>query len=235
MARGDPIADFAKDLQPTTPKAGWSYLWNGASHALGKAADYTALLPVPTNNNDFFGNKVYYSPNGSASLPGPNPAGDLFFGVEVQMGQPGGHPGQATSDAPDGLEHFAIAAFTLSSGGPTSIGNGLLASVNPSPTSDGIDLRVFVNDTDTGFTLDVANDNSKPFSLTLGTLHAGDTIYVAVGPRATDSFDAFALSYQIDQPTTAVPEPCSLTLGSLGVLGMLGVGWRRWAGGWMMG
>jgi hypothetical protein len=204
-AEGGIIADFGADMQPGTPKAGWSYLWNPTGVALGDAAGYANLDAVAQPNS------IFYDTNGSPTIPGPDPGAYLFFGANSTTGY--GHPGRGSAQASDGLEHYAIAGFTVSTSGQYSIVDSDLTTTNSSIY--GIHVRIFVNDIDTGVNVYTGSgDQSVSFNTDLGFLSAGDTIYVAVGAGAIDYQDAFNLEYQISGPT--VPEPSSLVLFALG-------------------
>jgi hypothetical protein len=104
-----------------------------------------------------------------------------------------------------------------------AITNGTLTNVDTS--TDGLDLRIYVNSSPTpvfsGITSPGQN-SSLSFAPSLGNLNAGDTIYVAIGPRDIDSFDAFALEYGIEFTDRVIPEPTTLVGSMLLALGWLG-------------
>jgi hypothetical protein len=209
------VADFAADLQPDTPTAGWSYLWNVNGGVIGDPANYDLLLAVPQPN------PFYYDLDGGSTLPRDAPAAYAFFGLSgVSTQLPGGHPGRGSSQAADGLEHYVIAAYTLSASGQTSIVNSQLTTADAS--FDGLDVRVFVNMLDTGLVALAGPGfgSSTSFDIDLGPLNAGDTIYVAIGARANDFNDSFHLQYQIEQQQHVVPEPASMTIFGGGFVAM---------------
>ena len=224
LARGEiVVADFGADLQETTPKPGWNYLWN-ANGPIGSSADYVALLATPAGST-WFENRPYYTPDGLADIGHAEPAADLYFGLNGLSGTlgPGGHPGRGSKQDSLGIERYAIAAFALSStNGPTAIRGALNV---PTPDGDGDHLRVFVNNSETLFNLDVPHSTSRSFNLDLGVLQGGDIIYVAVGPKNADYFDGFYLNYQIIQQS--VPEPVTLTMLGIGSLCIVGYGRHR--------
>jgi PA14 domain len=206
------VYDFRADLQPTTPKTGWQYLWN-ANGPIGNASNYVPLGATPPGSN-FFGNLPYYTRDGSPALPRAEPAAYVHFGLEAPNPadpshpnlDPGGHPGRGSSQDPNGIERYAIASATLPSGGSTVLLGSL--STRYGNSTDGIHARVFINNGDTGINVDVPALSTKSFQFQLGTLNAGDRIYVAIGAKASDFGDTFALSYQILQsPSPLPPDP----------------------------
>ena len=72
---------------------------------------------------------------------------------------------------------------------------------------DGVDVQVLRNNTVVGGT-SVGNGGTDDFDMRLGELSAGDTIYVAVGPKTTDGADSFALDFSLEY----VPLPTSIAV-----------------------
>lgn len=211
------LASFERDLQPLNPPPGWSYLWNSAG-AIGNPLNYTRLLPVTAS-------RFYYTGNGNPP-PAPAPAAFVYIGLDP-FGNPGGHAGLGSNRIESGgIERFAIAAYILSTSNSIAITNGLLTNVDPSATSfnsDGLSLQVYVNSTLIVNTFTAPGfNNSADFSADLGNLNAGDTIYVAVGGRNADFYDAFRLQYSIEA-VEAIPESEPFTILSTSILVGLGV------------
>lgn len=213
-ARAAIFTSFQGAMQPGTPASGWSYLWN-SNDLIGIPALYTPLLPTTHES-------AYYDEDGVDGLPTPGTDNFVFMGLvdtsaPTTGGMPGGHPGSGPDQASSGgIARFAIAAYTLPTGGNISITNSLLMNadtVTQGGSVDGLDVQVFVNDNPTPFAASstVAGAlSSTTFDINLGTLSAGDIIYVGIGPRANDLADSFALEYDID--ISAVPEPSSLLI-----------------------
>src|SRR4051812_46337432 len=88
------ITSFKTAFQPTTPAAGWSYLWN-KNGSIGTPANYVPLLATAAGN---------YTSDGTDTLPAATPARFIVFG-QVD-GAPGGHPGTGVNDAGSGgIDH----------------------------------------------------------------------------------------------------------------------------------
>lgn len=216
------VADFRDDLQPTSPKAGSAYYWN-SSGPVGLIGNYSALLP--TTHADH-----WYDVDGVAGLPSGGPGAYANFGIVptglglVDEGLSGGHPGRGTGDVGAGFERFVIAAYTLSVAGDVTISGGILR--NAAPSTDGLSLLVFVNDTLVPILSGSTNSgmsSSFAFSPYLGSLGIGDVIQVAIGARGTDLHDTFSLDYSISVTPQSVPEPFTMALS----LAAEGYGVRR--------
>jgi hypothetical protein len=185
-----------------TPATGWKYLWN-PSGILGNAADYQALVPNTVN--------TFPAANGGGIFPMFTKFGDLAFNAATQdnfqygrIAKTSIHPGKC---AP-GKDYRAIIAYTIlpDQGGKIHITNSSLSKhVNQ---GNGVDLDVFVNNTrryefgKDGFQSLV----TTRFDGSLGTLSAGDTIYITLGNNGDDghnsgeiydAFDACVIDFQL--------------------------------------
>src|SRR5262249_37328684 len=130
-----------------------------------------------------------------------------------------GHPGLGTSYPAGNLARYAIAAYTVTSSGPYELDNATLgrASTVTGPGIDGDEVLVFVNNTGGSPLLRrtaLRGGRSTPFNTSLGLLNAGDTVYVAVGALASDSYDAFTLNFTLNRVV-----PRELPLRSLDTTG----------------
>jgi hypothetical protein len=219
---GHVVASFADDLQAPTPAPGWSYLWNSGG-PIGNPGNYSALLPTGDALS-------LYDPQGSPVRPGPDPGAYLYIGLVPDFGfnptlagMAGGHPGRGYADSGSGgIERYAIAAYQVGAAGVYSITQSAL--IDAGLSSDGQVVQVYVNANPTPWITRSTTSFNVPvsFDVDLGMLGAGDTIYVAVGAGATDLRDTFALGFQI----ATVPEPSSLTLGSLGIITGISCWWH---------
>lgn len=210
LANAAVVADYGADLQAVNPKSGWSYLWN-ANGPIGNAANYVPLMATPSGS-EYFENRPYYTADGSPALPRSDPGAFAYIGLAGLGGflAPGGHPGRGFGQDSLATERYVIAAYQLNMAGPTSI-RGILNL--PTHAETGNHLRVFVNNTDTLFDLQVPAFTSKDFNLGLGSLQASNTIYVAIGANRTDAQSGFYLDFEID--VAVVPEPATLGLFGL--------------------
>jgi hypothetical protein len=104
------------------------------------------------------------------------------------------------------------------------------ANPNSGGSVDGVSIEIFVNDDPTPkFSSGTSHgfDSTLLFNVGLGNLSAGDTIYVAIGPKGSDLFDSIQLRYEI----AVVPEPSTLSVvlvaASLGSFLSLNVARRK--------
>jgi len=188
------IADYRDDFQAGTPKAGWSYLWN----ALGSVTDpanYRTLPWSPTIQR--------YSVNGFPVIPDNTSTLFPYGGFHST----GGHPGRGTAQGA-GVDRFPIAAYTAKLAGYYALSSGFVQALSAS--GNGGQLLIHT-ETAGGATFTqkysalYAAATSHPFSLNVGYLDAGDTIYVAVGPNTTDGNDSFSLDFSVLFHETANP------------------------------
>ena len=117
-----------------------------------------------------------YDIDGFPGLPGAEPGAYLF------LGSTGGHPGRSQGQLGSTDDRYAIAAYTIGASGDYVLTDSFIDPMNTA--GEGNNVRVFV--TSGGSTTEViavAIDNAPPASASaLGTLSAGDVIYVATGP-----------------------------------------------------
>lgn len=192
------IADFNRDFvaqaAPGQARAaakadGWDYLWN-ASGAIGTAAgNYRSLVWSDAA-------RCYATEN--APLPCGGPGGYLSITSD------GGHPGYGLQQSETKVDRFTISAFTIKKGeeGPVRIADSRL-KLNIRPTDNngaggGVELRVYVNDhLISNFVFIATDDQPISFNRPLGSLKAGDTVFVAVGPNQNSFSDSFKLEYKL--------------------------------------
>ncbi|MFW6164329.1 MAG: hypothetical protein ACODAJ_16290, partial [Planctomycetota bacterium] len=177
------VADYQGDFQGGTFPTGWAYQWNETSD-IGTAAGYTDLIWDGASRWDV---------DGAPGLPGPNP------GAWVYLGATGGHPGRGVNDGVGTpFDRYAIAGYEVQPGeaGFLQVG-GSGVTVN-SGNSNGLDVRVFVNDTLANRIIETPGGGPSSVNTVLGRVGVGDTVYVAVGPNTDDSWDGFGLDVRIE-------------------------------------
>ena len=182
------VTVFQDVMQPTTPASGWAYLWNSGG-VIGNPANYTPLLATTHP-------ELLYDADGVNGLPSPAPANFVYFGSKG-----GGHPGAGVSNTGSGgIERYAIASYTVGTPIQGGIGRSSLRNTAPTGSTDGLSLRVYLNNSPTPLvntTTAAGFGKTTTFNTPLGELQVGDIIYVAVGARNLDYFDTFALEYDI--------------------------------------
>lgn len=148
-------ADYVDDFLTPNPNSGWQYLWN-ENGEFGTPSGYTAMS---------FDTWRYRPENFDFPYLGATTA----------------HPGSGI-DEPDsgGINRFAIAAYTVGENGDYSITDSLITRTGA--FGDGVEVSVHVNEQAIINSIQVAPTESASFDWALGTLIAGDIIYVGVGP-----------------------------------------------------
>ena len=180
------FADYRDDFAGTTVPPRWAYQWN-AGGTLGDTNGYSNLV----------WSESMAMWNGDGGDPFPRPTGEY-----VNFRSEGGHPGPGTGQGA-AADRFAIAGYTLPVSGPVYV-TGSLFRVESSSGFD--DLKVMVNSTTVRSLEQIKGDTNwnTSFDGWIGDWNAGDTVYVAVGPRGDHSYDGFVLDFSLsDRPQRA--------------------------------
>ncbi|QNN22319.1 hypothetical protein HED60_08555 [Planctomycetales bacterium ZRK34] len=210
---------------------GWSYMWNAPSdwnlandpNASSNASDGDitstgTFLPLISSG-------TRWSPDGNnANLDNP-PARYMNSGGVGSLVS--GHPG-AGSAQPEGIgndeDRYVIYAYTVDTDGLYAIVDSVFSTGNDS--GDGNNVRIFTSLNPSSPVFDTTWDgvSDASFNTFVGSLSAGDIIYVAVGVGSSglDGADSYALDFSI----AAVPTPAALPAGLM-MLGLLAVRRRK--------
>ncbi|MDJ0926949.1 MAG: PQQ-dependent sugar dehydrogenase [Gammaproteobacteria bacterium] len=175
---GAVIADFLDDwTNGPAPPAGWAYLWN-ASSPLGDPSGYSAL--------QWDGVSQYLS-----SDPSGLPSASVFTwgDVTAYLAQ----PGLGIQEGEQSDRHL-VARYTVASDGAYYLVNSSI--VVSGGCSNGVEVTVLVNNT-TVSTRVIGPSTSASFDIGFGTLSAGDTIDVALGPNGDGSCDVSTIDWGI--------------------------------------
>ena len=166
-ADGIVVANYQSDF--LQPDSGWSYGFN-SSDTLDDQLRISALGVS----------------NGALRPVNPtDDTGSLTFNAR------GGHPGRAAN-------RFAIASWTAPQSGVYSISDSVVSVSDSSfARSDGIDVRVFINEDAPLQQMIVDVDDNGYFDLTIGHLNAGDSVRVAFGSNGNYAFDRFETDFSI--------------------------------------
>lgn len=208
------IADHPADFA-SPPTAGWAYYTGTA----GNSATYVPLVWNTTTDGTFTVNS--FAPSATGMWGSADWGGSYTI---VSGMRDGGkyyiHPGKPGT--------AVILAYTVQPG-EAGVGTifGTLAGFNAA--SDGWDVSVYVGNV-------LKNAVSLSWSSleqnilgsgtgALGDLVAGDTVYVAIDARLTDTGDTASINFKINSEAaiTETPEPTTFALAGLGALaiGML--------------
>lgn len=162
------IADFAADFNTSTPAPGWNYLWNPTGRGLTIQRSYALTSQIA---GEHMQNAVDLNINRSM----------------ITSGAP-------TTKSTDGIDHYAIAAYTVQPGeaGQASIQNSKITTTDIKGSGK---ISIFVNKTLLGSDA-ISPNSSSSFDIQLGELQVGDTVYLALGPSDQDACSA-SIQFQI--------------------------------------
>ena len=139
----------------------------------------------------------------------------------------GAHPnGMVTSGGRLPVEEWADRRWVSTVDGPVTL-TGNIAKINTNPGGNGVEGHIFVDGVEV-YSQFVSATDSTGFNYTINaTIHVGSAIDFALDPFASNDL-ADSSRFTAVVTTTAVPEPSSLTLLGMGMLSLVGYGWRRW-------
>jgi hypothetical protein len=213
------ISGYQGDFQSGSPSTGWKYAWNPKGK-LGKSANYVPLLWSETA-------QAYNTTGGATQVPGKKSHHDDY----LQLTSDGsGHPGQPkylpmagyTIQADDGAGLYRIADSSI-------LRTDSLLNVKK---EDGLQVLVYVNDTQIGAAQNIVPGLLTSFDRELGQLNIGDTVWVMISALKNQAEDAFSnfdftlhkwgpvaqnqfatmMSFDSGLQMGAVPEPASAML-----------------------
>jgi hypothetical protein len=209
------LADYRDDYQDGAMPGNWRYMWNaptdwdGASSSDASTGDITSIADFELLNSV----GTTWRPDTDTDPNNGSPARYL------QLSAVGGHPGRGSgqNEAPinNTQDRYVITAYDVPLNGIYSIANSFFSTVDAN--GNGNNVRVFTSASPGSPVFDqlfAAGELNGNFDTTVGSLSAGETIYVAVGPSVQDGADSFQFDYSI---LYQVPEPNSAVLIVLGV------------------
>ena len=232
-AAGVAVADFQDDFQVTQGGAGgWSYLWNGGG-ALGDPGNYRPLVTDGgVYRTAATGGQPDGGPGSTLEVGSSPPDLGMYNPLPALPPLPTTYlrPGLGTSQPRSGgIERAAVVAYTFSAADFAAAGipagqpaQGLISRYYfavANGSFDGMSARVYQDDLTTpviNFSADTVPPTKFPagfmYETTLdprefpiGTYRVGDTVYVAIGPDASDVGDEMRLDFTLS--LAPVPEP----------------------------
>jgi len=216
LASATTIADYNGDFTAGTPAAGWSYMWNPAGVAIGDSAHYANLTQLSVQNPNYYATAV--SPNPSGWLPNLEPGTWLYTTSNSLI------PGVGSLDSSDGNDHYVILGYEIQSSEAGQV--SIIDSTITNAAAGNANLRVYVGDTLKYEVTGIGGQTTtKSFDGALGTLTAGQIVYVAVGPDSRDWNDYISpFNFKL---ISTIPEPGMLILFTTGLVGLLAYAWRK--------
>ncbi|MBU6240137.1 MAG: cadherin domain-containing protein, partial [Planctomycetes bacterium] len=191
---GNVVGDYRDDYRQDAPLVtGWRYLWNAptgwsastsnnASNPIGNPIGYSALLDA----------------GAIWTVDGDQNATNDQTGCYLQLNGAGGHPGVGSLQAA-GSARAAIAAFTVNATGNYSITDSFFQTWN---SSDGLTLYVHIDGNSFSRVTKFTQNQSMNFDMSLGTLSAGQTVYVIASSDGYDYSDSFAWDFSFRREQT---------------------------------
>ena len=193
---------------------GWRLLWNppsdwdllndpassvGTGGALGDAANYVPLIWTGTE----------WTPDGDGDDANNEPAN---FGTLQPNGA--GHAAAGSSNAGttgNDEDRAMIAAYTVPATGYYGIANSVVESLSGSGT--GLRALVYVENTEV-INVSIPGAGTGNFDGAVGLVNQGETIYIAISPDGTASFDSFEWDFDL----VTLPGPDAVPTVTLGTV-----------------
>lgn len=193
---------------------GWRLLWNppsdwdlindpassvGTGGALGDAANYVPLIWTGTE----------WTPDGDSDDANNEPAN---FGTLVPGGAGHTAAGSANAGTTGNDEDRAmIAAYTVPATGYYGIANSVVESLTGS--GSGLRALVYVENTEV-INVSIPGAGTGNFDGAVGQVNQGETIYIAISPDGTASFDSFEWDFDL----VTLPGPDAVPTVTLGTV-----------------
>lgn len=175
------IADYQMEFNSRRPAVGWAYYWNPTGSAVGTADAYSELVNGDGNWQTFINTAERADAAHVQNMNAKRQHTRLYI-----VGA------SAAKNSTDGLDHYAIAAYTIQPGEA-----GQIALVDESKTwiKDRSTVKVFVGDVEK-FSKTGSGDLG-PLKVELGALRAGETVYFAVSSEGTGNASFLFTKYQL--------------------------------------
>jgi hypothetical protein len=162
---------------------GWSSSGSTGDQRTGSIDDVESYIPF------FRADQSLLTPTGTDEVT----SAPQYY---LRLDQSGGHTGVGYGESSTFEDRYAIAAYTIERSGRYSLTDSFLQTLSRS--TDGVEVRVFVNDPTKLLHKDVVEaNNSRSFDLDFGSLQKGDTVYVAFGSNHNHSGDRFRTDFSL--------------------------------------
>ncbi|MFI5382166.1 MAG: dockerin type I repeat-containing protein, partial [Tepidisphaerales bacterium] len=189
------IAEFNNDFTPTGVKPGWSFLWN-------------ANGPIGSGSTAYVNNFAPLQPAAGGGYIAPG-TGLTIFPAPDAASMPSITPGPGSTQG-DRIERYAIVGYTVNAADIAASGGGVqmfpyrfsVLDTSSTQTSDGIRSAIYANTSLVVSQIlppDFVYDSSAPdaYAVSVGLLRPGDTVYIATGPRSTNTGDLLNLDFTL--------------------------------------
>ena len=199
-SRAAVVAQYQADFTTSGPAApGWSYLWNKNASASMPVGDPSTYVPLVRDTVTGIWETQ------ANTWPAPPPAANLAI-TPTSV-----YPGQGKSQSGSTFDRYAIVAYTFSAADVAKYGtNASLPFYHftvPNTVVDPIQAFMYLNSTYVisavlSKGLNYSDTSSGSYPVVFGNVAPGDTAYIAIGPRVTDTGDRLDLDFSITLSST---------------------------------